>query len=128
MASSLLAVVVDCRDARAQATFWAEALSRRMSERNTDEFLVDDPSRSGSPLYFMKVPEEKQVKNRLHLDLVTPGSMEEEVARLVDAGATTVEVRQDPPSLDNPDVWTVMKDPEGNEFCVFNADTVTGMP
>ncbi|GAB3792214.1 VOC family protein [Nocardioides ungokensis] len=128
MASSLLAVVVDCRDARAQATFWAEALSRRMSERNTDEFLVDDPSRSGSPLYFMKVPEEKQVKNRLHLDLVTPGSMEEEVARLVDAGATTVEVRQDPPSLDNPDVWTVMKDPEGNEFCVFSDDSVTGMP
>ena len=128
MASSLLAVVVDCRDARAQATFWAEALSRRMSERNTDEFLVDDPSRSGSPLYFMKVPEEKQVKNRLHLDLVTPGSMEEEVARLVDAGATTVEVRQDPPSLDNPDVWTVMKDPEGNEFCVFSDDSVTGLP
>ena len=128
MSSSVLAVVVDCRDPRAQADFWANALSRRMSERNTDEYLVDGPSRSGSPLYFMKVPEEKEVKNRLHLDLVTPGSMQDEVARLVDLGATVLDVRQDPPTLDNPDTWTVMLDPEGNEFCVFTADTVTGMP
>ena len=128
MPSSLLAVVVDCRDPRAQAHFWATALSRRMSERNTDEFLVDDPTRSGSPLYFMKVPEGKEVKNRLHLDLVTPDSMDDEVGRLVDAGATVLDVRQDPPTLDNPDMWTVMLDPEGNEFCVFCTDTVTGMP
>ena len=128
MSSSLLAVVVDCRDPRAQAGFWAAVLDRRMAERNTDEYLVDDPRRSGSPLYFMKVPEGKQVKNRLHLDLVTPGSMQEEVARLVEAGASVLDVRQDPPTFENPDTWTVMLDPEGNEFCVFNADTVTGMP
>ncbi|GAA2141571.1 VOC family protein [Nocardioides koreensis] len=128
MSSSVLAVVVDCRDPRAQAGFWATVLSRRMAERNPEEYLVDDPSRSGSPLYFMKVPEEKQVKNRLHIDLVTPGPMEEEVARLVEAGATVLDVRQDPPTFDNPDTWTVMLDPEGNEFCVFRADTVTGMP
>ncbi len=127
MSSSVLAVVVDCRDSRAQADFWAGALSYRVSERNTDEFEVSDPSRAGTPLYFMNVPEAKEVKNRLHLDLVTPGSMEDEVARLVAAGATVVEVRQDPPSLANPDTWTVMADPEGNEFCVSSAHTVTGM-
>lgn len=127
MSSSVLAVVVDCRDSRAQAGFWAGALSYRVSERNTDEFEVSDPSRAGTPLYFMNVPEAKEVKNRLHLDLVTPGSMEDEVARLVDAGATVVEVRKDPPSLANPDTWTVMEDPEGNEFCVSSVATVTGM-
>jgi hypothetical protein len=74
----------------------------------------------------MKVPEPKVVKNRLHLDLITEGSMESEVARLVEAGASVVEAREDPDSLDNPDTWTVMKDPEGNEFSVTSTRTLTG--
>ena len=77
-------------------------------------------------LYFMKVPEPKAGKNRLHLDLVTEGSMEAEAARLAVAGAEVVEVRHDPASLDNPDTWTVMRDPEGNEFCVTSSETLTG--
>jgi hypothetical protein len=62
------------------------------------------------------------------LDLVTPGSRETEVARLVDGGAGVVEVRQDPASYDNPDTFTVMRDPEGNEVCVTSASTLTGLP
>ena len=53
--------------------------------------------------------------------------MEAEVSRLVDAGAQVVEVRQDPPSYDNPDTFTVMRDPEGNEFCVTSTSTLTGL-
>ena len=89
-------------------------------------------SRSATPpapvgsLYFMKVPEPKVGKNRLHLDLVTRGSMEAEVTRLVEAGAQVVEVRRDPASLPNPDTWTVMRDPEGNEFCVTSTASLTG--
>lgn len=123
---SLLAVVVDCRDPLRQAEFWAQALAYKVSRRNPDEFQVSDPAGLGGSLYFMKVPEPKVGKNRLHVDLVTSGSMEAEVKRLVQAGAQLVEVRQDPVSHDNPDTWTVMRDPEGNEFCVTSTSTVTG--
>jgi Glyoxalase-like domain len=84
------------------------------------------PAGGGTSLYFMKVPEPKAGKNRLHLDLVTAGSMEAEVARLADAGAEVIEVRRDPGSLPNPDIWTVMRDLEGNEFCVTSTATLTG--
>ena len=110
---SLLAVVVDCHDALRQAEFWAQVLAYKDSQRNPGEFQVSDPAGVGGSLYFMKVPEPKVGKNRLHLGLVTSGSMEDEVMRLLGAGAHLVEVRQDPASLDNPDTWTVMRDPEG---------------
>jgi hypothetical protein len=75
----------------------------------------------------MRVPEPKIAKNRLHLDLVTEGPMEFEVARLVEMGARVVDVRHDPATYDNPDHWTVMTDPEGHEFCVTSWATLTGM-
>jgi predicted enzyme related to lactoylglutathione lyase len=127
MPTSLLAIVVDCRDSFSQANWWAIALGHRVSERNANEYEVRDPSSSGTPLYFMSVPEAKTVKNRLHVDITTDRSLEDEVARLVAAGGTLVEMRQDPSTLANPDTWAVMQDPEGNEFCVLNADSVTGM-
>ena len=126
MSASLLAVVVDCYDPLRQAEFWAQALAYKVSQRNPDEFQVSDPTGAGRSLYFMKVPERKAGKNRLHLELVTDGSMEAEVTRLVEFGAQLIEVRQDPASYDNPDTWTVMRDPEGNEFCVSSTVTLTG--
>ena len=123
----ILSVIVDCHDPRRQAEWWAQVLAYQVSQRNPDEFQVSDPAGAGGPLYFMKVPEPKVGKNRLHLDLVTPGSMEAEVARLVEAGAQVVEVRQDPASYDNPDTWTVMHDLEGNEFRVTSTLTLTGV-
>jgi Glyoxalase-like domain len=124
--ASLLAVIVDCHDPLSQAEFWAQVLAYRVSQRNRDEFQVSDPAGAGPSLYFMKVPEPKAGKNRLHLDIVTSGPMEAEVARLAEAGAELVEARQDPATLDNPDTWTVMRDPEGNEFCVTSTATLTG--
>ena len=124
---SLLAVIVDCQDPRRQAEFWAGALAYQVSQRNPGEFLASDPEGTGGSLYFMKVPEPKVGKNRLHLDVVTAGSMEDEVARLVEAGAEVVEVRQDPDYYDNPDTFTVMHDPEGNVFCVTSTSTLTGI-
>jgi predicted enzyme related to lactoylglutathione lyase len=124
---SLLAVIVDCRDPGRQAGFWAHALAYQVRQRNPDEFLVSDPAGADGSLYFMKVPEPKVGKNRLHLNLVTSGSMQAEVARLAEAGAELVEVRQDPASYDNPDTWAVMRDPEGNEFCVTSTSTLTGL-
>jgi predicted enzyme related to lactoylglutathione lyase len=65
-------------------------------------------------LAFIKVPDGKTVKNRLHLDIEPSGAtMEEEVERLVGLGASRVEQFNEPYGT-----WTVMADPEGNEFCV----------
>jgi Glyoxalase-like domain len=90
MAAQILAMVVDCRDPRRQAAFWGAALSYEVTERNRDEFKVSDRGGERGSLYFMRVPEPKVVKNRLHLDLVTHGSMEEEVARLTELGARSL--------------------------------------
>lgn len=78
MATSLLAIVADCRDSLAQAKWPANVLGHRVSERNADEYLVSDPSSAGTPLYFMNVPESKRVKNRLHIEITTDGSLEDQ--------------------------------------------------
>ena len=51
---SLLAVIVDCRDPRRQAEWWAQVLSYKVHRRNLDEFQVSDPAGAGGSLYFMK--------------------------------------------------------------------------
>ncbi len=113
----------DCRDPRALAEFWAAALSYKIDAPNekAGEILLDDPSGEGPSLGFMKVPEPKVVKNRVHLDLlVSETSLEQEVERLVAAGARAIETLQDPDEGHvDPCIWTVMQDPEGNEFCVL---------
>ena len=127
MTLKVFTVVIDCTDPRRQADFWAEVLSCDVRERNPDEYLVSDPAGKAFPLYFMKVPEPKVGKNRFHLDLVTEGSMSEEVDRLVKLGARLVDVRQDDPeTYDNPDTWTVLEDLEGNVFCVTSSKTLSG--
>ena len=90
MSVSFLTVVVDRRDPLSQAEFWARVLGREVRQRNMYEYQVKDPTSTTGPLYFMKVPEAKVVKNRVHWDLVTPGSIEDEVAVLTKAGAQLV--------------------------------------
>ena len=126
MTTSLMTTIFDCRDAQRVARFWGEALNYEVTKRNPGEYLASDAKGGGTDLYFMDVPEPKKGKNRLHVDLITNGDMASEVARLVDLGATVVEVRTDPATHDNPDTWTVLQDPEGNEFCISSNSTVTG--
>ena len=119
MSSLVDALNVDCRDPRLLADFWATALGYRPEDGDED---ADDESASIVPLegghgwavLFFVVPEAKSVKNRLHLDLSPPETMAAEVERLVAAGAT-VQGRVD----EGGSFWTVMLDPEGNEFCVL---------
>jgi|HubBroStandDraft_1064217.scaffolds.fasta_scaffold68727_2 catechol 2,3-dioxygenase-like lactoylglutathione lyase family enzyme len=123
-------VVVDCHDIKAQSRWWAEALGWRVVFESDDEVGVVpahalDESRDipllerGPGLDFVRVPEGKAVKNRLHIDLAPPGDgdQEAEVRRLEALGATRVDVGQDPATA----TWVVMADPEGNEFCVLSA-------
>jgi hypothetical protein len=75
------------------------------------------PSRFQPRILFQAVPESKTVKNRLHWDLREPGADDDrravELQRLLDLGATKRgEGRQ------GPWTWTVLQDPEGNEFCL----------
>jgi hypothetical protein len=123
-------VVVDCNDVASQGRWWAEVLDWRIVYEAEDEVVVVPPHaldstrpvpvlERGPGLVFVPVPEGKQVKNRLHIDLAPPadGDQRAEVARLEALGATRVDVGQDPDKV----TWVVMADPEGNEFCVLSA-------
>ena len=98
----------------------AEALDWVISQDEDPEWVVEPPEGSRedcvvADLLFIKVPEPKTSKNRLHLDL-RPEHQFTEVARLEGLGATRVDVGQG-----NNQTWVVMADPEGNEFCVQDA-------
>jgi hypothetical protein len=66
-------------------------------------------------LLFLRVPETKTVKNRLHIDL-RPEDQDAEVERLLGLGASLADVGQGAEAT-----WVVMADPDGNEFCVLRA-------
>jgi hypothetical protein len=114
------AVDFDARDPERLARFWAAALGWRVTQSGDDEVVLEPPA--GSPedwvapdLLFLRVPEGKLGKNRLHLDL-RPANQSVEVARLEDLGARRTSVGQSGEAT-----WIVMSDPEGNEFCVLRA-------
>jgi catechol 2,3-dioxygenase-like lactoylglutathione lyase family enzyme len=103
-------VTFDCADALALATFWAAALGSNVDEDSTGERAFVEAAGWGGPnLWFVRVPEPKTAKNRLHFDLRSMDTVDAEVARLTALGATVVRVEPD---------LTTMRDPEGNEFCV----------
>ncbi|MHB8680997.1 MAG: VOC family protein [Acidimicrobiales bacterium] len=111
MSAFVAHVTFDCADPRALSAFWAAVTGYEIDE----SMVSDDVVRLRSPdkrglrhLLFYKVPEPKQVKNRVHLDLATADPAGE-VARLVGLGATV---------LYEGAWWTTMADPEGNEFCI----------
>ena len=110
MASYIKTVTWDCADALRVARFWAAALGTDVDEESTpDRAFVEAAGWGGPNMWFVRVPEAKIAKNRLHFDLRAPGPVADEVARLTALGATVLD--------DRPDL-TVMADPEGNEFCV----------
>jgi predicted enzyme related to lactoylglutathione lyase len=121
MALSLQCITVDAHDPLALAQFWAEALGWKIGEGVNDievwiERELGDPNKTGFPdILFLKVPDSKVVKNRLHLDL-RPDDQDTEVARLEKLGAKKIEIGQ---SAEPTCTWVVMADPEGNEFCIL---------
>jgi predicted enzyme related to lactoylglutathione lyase len=106
-------LAIDCDDAPALAKFWAAALDYRvLDDDDPEEVLVIPRSGAGTRLIFLKVPEGKAVKNRLHLDL-RPDDRDAEVERLIGLGAKKVDIGQGDVT------WVVLADPEGNEFCIL---------
>jgi hypothetical protein len=137
-------VVFDCVDPAVLAEFWASALDYVLQPppdgfASWPEFLtstgvpesdwnsasaVVDPAGAGPRIYFQRVPEPKQVKNRVHLDVNAGaggdlseaerrGRVTGKVEQLMEAGATVLKEFEE-----RGEHWIVMQDPEGNEFCV----------
>ncbi len=119
MSLSVHQVAVDCKDASLLSGFWANALGYTKEDWG-EEYgaMVYSPDNAGIRIIFLPVPEQKAVKNRVHLDVKTEDSAREaEVERLVNLGATEIETKSF--STDKwSATWTIMQDPEGNEFCV----------
>ena len=114
MTSLVETLTIDSRDPKPVAEFWCAALGYELEGIDDEGAWIRDPAGRGWPLLFLIVPEGKSVKNRLHLDLSPPSTMAEEVERLVGAGARSIRRVDEGGSF-----WTVMADPEGNEFCVL---------
>jgi hypothetical protein len=130
MALRWYTIVIDCLDVAAQAEWWRETLGWKNVYEADDEVVIvpahatEELVRStpweqiGPGLVFVPVAEQKTVKNRLHIDLAphTSDDRDAEIARLLERGARRVDVGQ------GDDVtWTVLADPEGNEFCVLSS-------
>jgi hypothetical protein len=122
-------LVVDCHDMKKQAAWWAQVLDWTLAYESDEECVIipswaDEQyirqtpwDRMGPGMSFVLVPEGKSIKNRLHIDLAphTSQDYDAEIAHLERLGARRVDVGQ-PPDVS----WTVLADPEGNEFCVLS--------
>jgi predicted enzyme related to lactoylglutathione lyase len=107
-------ITIDCAEPRKLAEFWTQALDLEVAF-DADGFFIylRSPANPSQPMLgLQKVPETKAGKNRVHLDFST-NDPDGEVARLVALGAVAGE-KHEVPGL----TWTVLCDPEGNEFCV----------
>jgi predicted enzyme related to lactoylglutathione lyase len=120
MTSRIRNVTFDCSDAYALSSFWANVLAYEPNDANapglTECAIVDGDG--GHRLLFIEVPEAKQVKNRVHLDVVPidQGS-KAEIERVTELGASVIAEIEEPDEH-----WVVLADPEGNEFCIICRD------
>jgi catechol 2,3-dioxygenase-like lactoylglutathione lyase family enzyme len=113
MANRITALAVDCSDPERLAAFWTQVLGWQIVERDGDGVSIGSPD-APFTMDFWTVPEPKRTKNRLHLDVnATDRDQDAELARLLELGATPVDVGQGEAT------WHVLADPEGNEFCLL---------
>ncbi|GAA4250626.1 VOC family protein [Dactylosporangium darangshiense] len=125
MTSRLLQVTFDCHDPHRLAAFWAAVLGYRVIEDKGEhveiaswEPTVEAVRREPMPstVMFIRVPEDKVVKNRVHMEVMPfDASQDDEVERLIGLGARRIDIGQGEQS------WVVMADPEDNEFCVLRS-------
>lgn len=122
MSIRVQAISFDTTDPAPIATWWSEALGWRITYQADDEWVLEPPAGSAedgvaADLLFLKVPEGKATKNRLHFDL-RPDDQAAELERFERLGARRVDVGQS-----GDESWVVMADPDGNEFCILRALT-----
>ena len=123
MVSRISHTSFDARNAYTQSVFWCGVLGYAEDPQDPnlpghEECMIFSPDGT-SQLLFIEVPDDKVIKNRMHLDLrPTDRGRDDEVQRLLAAGATQVADRRTPAGG-----WVVLADPEGNEFCILRSDT-----
>jgi predicted enzyme related to lactoylglutathione lyase len=120
MVARIAQLALDVLDLERQATFWSEALgmSADTSGKGGMLFPPEGAPKSAQTIYLQPVEEGKRDKMRLHFDLrPEDGDTEAEVERLLRLGATRADVGQT-----GDEGFTVLADPEGNEFCVLHED------
>jgi predicted enzyme related to lactoylglutathione lyase len=119
MALRLHHIVVDAHDLPALARFWAQALGWPILSEREHEVVIGPDETAPVGICFMPVSDVKIVKNRVHLDLTTGSeNRDAEIERLLGLGARRVDIGQT-----GAESWTVLADPEGNEFCVVRPKT-----
>ena len=107
-------IVVDTYDLPGLARFWTQALGWQVLSAREREVVIGPDENAAIGMCFMPVTEPKTVKNRVHLDLTTEAQdRDAEIERLLALGARRVDIGQT-----GRESWTVLADPEGNEFCV----------
>lgn len=120
MTSRVSQLTFDCADPHRLAEFWCAVLGFVVLGSDDEGVKIgqSDPTQNKSSLpelLFLRVPEGKTVKNRLHLDINPVGiDQADEVSRLLELGARRVDISQGEVS------WVVLADLEGNEFCVLS--------
>jgi len=112
---SLHHIVIDAHDLPALARFWVQVLNWRILSEREREIVIGVDESAPVGICFMPVTDRKTVKNRLHLDLAPgPDGRDAEVDRILALGARRVDIGQA-----GTESWTVLADPEGNEFCIL---------
>lgn len=109
-------VVIDARDPRALGHWWAQALGWVITCEDESEVEIRSSAEETPGLLFLRVPEERLMKNRLHLDF-RPQDQAADVERLLNLGAISIDIGQGDVS------WVVLADPEGNEFCILSGSS-----
>lgn len=116
MSAIIFNITFDCADPRALARFWGQVTGWPVTEEprpGCEESAVGLPGEGRPRLYFVRVPEPKTSKNRVHLDMMPADrTQDEEITRLTGLGARIVSDRR--PEFG----WVLLADPEGNEFDV----------
>jgi len=110
-------ITFDASDPHALAAFWGALLEReiRPGDMPQDDSVLVSPTEGQPGLLFLRVPEGKTAKNRIHFDLwPTRSKRDEQVERAIELNAVVlVDLRREDGTG-----WVVFADPEGNEFCI----------
>jgi hypothetical protein len=108
-------ICIDAHDANTLGVWWSEVLGWRHHVDKDGDVVLEAPPGAGPNWLFISVPDDKVVKNRIHLDF-RPDDQQAEVDRVIALGARHVDIGQ------GEQTWVVLADPEGNEFCILAAN------
>jgi predicted enzyme related to lactoylglutathione lyase len=107
-------IVVDAHDLPGLARFWTQALGWKVVSERENEIVIGTDENAPAGMCYIPVTDPKTVKNHVYLDLTSSAAdRDQEIDRLIAPGARRAGIGQT-----GAESWTVLADPEGNEFCV----------